>query len=105
MVFAERSGELKGFALAAMRLAFLEGADLGDPDTALEAARRAGVDAVALSDALSGAELKEGLRETTDQAVALGVFGVPSVIVGEELFWGDDRLEDAAAASRSRPAS
>jgi len=39
------------------------------------------------------------LRSQTDEAVAKGMFGAPSFIVGEELFWGDDRLADALAAA------
>ncbi len=42
--------------------------------------------------------IKARLRELTDEAVAAGVTGIPTVRVGERLFWGDDRLEDAAAA-------
>ena len=41
--------------------------------------------------------IKAALREATEAAHERGVFGVPTVAVGEELFWGDDRLEDAAA--------
>jgi len=36
-------------------------------------------------------------RDATDAAYELGVIGVPTIAVGDELFWGDDRLEDAAA--------
>ncbi len=39
------------------------------------------------------------LREATQLAGDLGVRGVPSVVVGEQVFWGDDRLEEAAALS------
>jgi 2-hydroxychromene-2-carboxylate isomerase len=42
--------------------------------------------------------VKDALRAATDEAIALGVPGVPTVAVGERLFWGDDALEDAAAA-------
>jgi 2-hydroxychromene-2-carboxylate isomerase len=42
--------------------------------------------------------VKDELRALTDSAHALGVSGVPTVAVGDELFWGDDRLEEAAAA-------
>ncbi|MGH7783692.1 MAG: 2-hydroxychromene-2-carboxylate isomerase, partial [Candidatus Binatia bacterium] len=38
---------------------------------------------------------KAGLREQTEKAVRRGIFGAPSVRVGDELFWGNDRLEDA----------
>ena len=45
---------------------------------------------MALSD-----ENKAGLRGQTERAKALGIFGSPTFVVGAELFWGDDRLEDA----------
>ncbi len=102
MVFAEARGALKQFALSAMRLAFLEGADLGDRDAVLEAGRRSGIDPSELEGALADPAVKNALRELTDGALALGVVGVPTVAVGNELFWGDDRLEDAAAAARAR---
>ena len=50
---------------------------------------------------LKGIEMqstKDRLREATREAYERGVRGVPTIAVGEELFWGDDRLEDAAAA-------
>jgi 2-hydroxychromene-2-carboxylate isomerase len=43
--------------------------------------------------------VKGALREATERAGDRGVFGVPSVVVGEEVFWGDDRLEEAVAAA------
>ncbi len=113
MAFAERLGPsgavapdgglgvLKPFALTAMRLAFLEGADLGDPEAILEAGRRTGIDGHDLEHALGDPVIKDALRATTDEALALGVFGVPTIAVGGQLFWGDDRLEDAVAADRS----
>jgi 2-hydroxychromene-2-carboxylate isomerase len=44
------------------------------------------------------AAVKQRLRDATDAAIACGVTGVPTVALGDKLFWGDDRLEDAAAA-------
>ena len=49
-------------------------------------------------------ENKQLLREQTQRARGLGIFGAPSFVVGEELFWGNDRLEDALAWASSRPA-
>ncbi|TGN00559.1 2-hydroxychromene-2-carboxylate isomerase [Leptospira yasudae] len=40
-------------------------------------------------------EVKNLLRKQTERAIELGIFGAPSFVIGEELFWGDDRLEDA----------
>ncbi len=98
MTFADRRGLLRSFALEAMRLAFLEGRDLAELETILEAGRRSGIDAGELERALADEEIKLALRQATDAAVAAGVFGVPTVIVGDQLFWGDDRLDEAAAA-------
>jgi 2-hydroxychromene-2-carboxylate isomerase len=44
--------------------------------------------------------LLAALRAGFDAAIALGVEGVPTVVVGHQAFWGDDRLEDAARALR-----
>ena len=98
MLVAQRSGLLRPFALAAMRLSFLEGADLEDPEVVLEAARRTGIDPGQLAEGIAETAIKQELRELVDEALAAGVFGVPTVVVGGELFWGDDRLEEAAAA-------
>jgi 2-hydroxychromene-2-carboxylate isomerase len=105
MAYAAREGRLKPFALAAMRLAFLERGELGDAGTVLEAGRRAGLEAAALGEALSDPQIKAMLREETDVAVAQGVFGVPTVIVDGRLFWGDDRLDEAARANCSDTAT
>jgi len=94
-------GGLRQFALAAMRLAFLEGADLGELDAVLEAGGRCGIETQALRDAIADPAIKDALRKTNDAALALGVFGVPTVAVGEQLFWGDDRLPDAVVAYAS----
>ncbi|MCA1738069.1 MAG: DsbA family protein [Actinobacteria bacterium] len=44
---------------------------------------------------------KQRLRDQTRRAAELGIFGAPSFVIGEELFWGDDRLEDALLWQRS----
>jgi 2-hydroxychromene-2-carboxylate isomerase len=102
MLVAERSGQLRPLALEAMRMAFHEGADLAERDVVLEAGRRAGVEAAELEEGVADPAVKQALREINDEALAAGVFGVPTVIVSGELFWGDDRLSDAAAAEGRR---
>jgi len=52
-------------------------------------------------------EVKARLRANSERAVALGIFGSPSFVVGDELFWGNDRMENAlrwAAANSTRAA-
>lgn len=105
MVHCARTGEdalVREFGLAAMRLSFLEGVDLGEAEAVLEAGRRAGIDEGELASALQDQQVKDALRADTDAVVAAGVFGVPTLVVGGELFWGDDRLADGAAAYRAR---
>ena len=42
--------------------------------------------------------MKDRLKDATQEAIERGVEGVPTIAVGDQLFWGDDRLEEAAAA-------
>jgi 2-hydroxychromene-2-carboxylate isomerase len=111
MAFAQKRGMLRGFALSAMRLGFLEGRDLADTAVILEAGERAGLMSSELEIAIQSDEIDRALHDVTAEAIARGVFGVPTVVVGGEVFWGDDHLEDAAVAHarvanrRGRPAS
>ena len=98
LIRAGDDGATRELALAAMRLAFLEGRDLDRADTIAEAARRSGLDPVAIVASIDDDDVKARTRASTDAAFALGVRGVPTLIVGHELFFGDDRLEEAAAA-------
>lgn len=88
---------MRPLALEAMRLCFREGADLGELASVLEAGRRCGLDPGELESAIAGEHVKESLRALTAQALEDGVFGVPSIVIGEELYWGDDTLERAAS--------
>jgi 2-hydroxychromene-2-carboxylate isomerase len=100
-VAADERGAGRAFLLAALRLGFRDGRDLSDPAAVREAASTAGIEGEALLAAASSPSVKAALRERTDAAIALGVRGVPSVVVGDQAFWGDDRLEDAAEALRA----
>jgi 2-hydroxychromene-2-carboxylate isomerase len=97
--FAKQTGRTVSFSLAAFRQAFAAGKDLTIPDNVLIAAAACELHPRALESAIKTKGVKDGLREATDEAAAAGVFGVPSVRVGDEVFWGDDRLEEAVAAT------
>ena len=104
ITFAAGHGQLREFALAAMRAVFRDGLDLGRPEAVAAVARQAGLeqaglDADAVAHGVTSATVKDALRATTDRAVALGVVGVPTVVVDERLFWGDEQLEAAAEAA------
>ncbi|HEX5309609.1 MAG TPA: DsbA family protein [Solirubrobacteraceae bacterium] len=96
--FAQQTGVLWDFVERAFHSAFAEGNDLSQPAHVLRAAAAAGLDAQAVEAAVAAPEVKSALRDATDAAHRLGVFGVPTMAVGEQLLWGDDRLEDAARA-------
>jgi 2-hydroxychromene-2-carboxylate isomerase len=97
--YAKGIGRSVSFALAAFRQAFAAGRDLSDPDNVAIAAAACELHPNAIEKAATSEAVKRRLRETTERAEALGVQGVPSVVVGERVFWGDDRLEDAVAAA------
>jgi 2-hydroxychromene-2-carboxylate isomerase len=97
--FAKQTGRTVSFALAAFRQAFAAGRDLSDPDNVLIAAAACELHPKALLKAVQTEIVKNALRETTDEAAERGVFGVPSLVVGDEVFWGDDRVEEAVEAA------
>jgi 2-hydroxychromene-2-carboxylate isomerase len=97
--YAKQAGRVVAFSLAAFRQAFAAGRDLSDPDSVLIAAAACELHPRAVAAAAERASVKRELREATDRAGDLGVRGVPSVLVGRDVFWGDDRLEEAAAAA------
>jgi 2-hydroxychromene-2-carboxylate isomerase len=83
------------------RDAFQRGRELSIEAHVLAAAEAAGLDRRDARDAMQDPSVKATLRAATEEAYALGVFGVPTLEVAGELFWGDDRLEDAAAHADS----
>lgn len=75
---------------ALFRAAWGGGGGVGSEDAVAGAATAAGLDGAAVVAAARGDDAKRRLREDTDAALALGVFGVPSLVVGREVFWGLD---------------
>lgn len=78
---------------------FDAGQDISDPTLIAACLTAAGLEPGLIDAALSDAN-KHTLRQTTEDAAKRGLFGAPSFVVGDELFWGDDRLEDALAWAR-----
>jgi 2-hydroxychromene-2-carboxylate isomerase len=91
-------GCARDFALAAYREAFARGRDLGDPAVIVAAAGVAGIGPM-VTDGVAAPETKDKLRRNTEEAWNTGIQGVPTVAVGNELIWGDDRLAEAVAAA------
>ena len=99
--FAKQTGRAVSFSLAAFRQQFAAGRDLGDPDNVMIAGAACELHPRALLKAVETKSVKDALRAATEGAAARGVEGVPAVVVGAQVFWGDDRLEDAVEASAS----
>jgi 2-hydroxychromene-2-carboxylate isomerase len=97
-VFAGQTGRLVAFSLAAFRQAFAGGRALDEVDNVLIAAAACELHPRAVLKGMEMASVKDELKRNTEEAIERGVTGVPTVAVGDRLFWGDDRLEDAAAA-------
>lgn len=69
------------------------GEDIADPQVLRRVLTAGGLDGDALVAQSTEESTKTALRTRTDEAVALGVFGAPSFVVGDLLFWGQDRLQ------------
>ena len=76
---------------------FAEDRDIAAATTLAEILSELGQPANQVLEAAQSGRNKERLRQQTDAAIALGIFGAPTSVVGSELFWGNDRLEDALA--------
>ncbi len=100
--FAFATGRGREFCISAFEAAFQRGRDLSIAAHVLDAAERAGLVRREAETATSDSRIKQTLRDATEAAHELGVFGVPTLALDDELFWGDDRLEDASAELRAR---
>jgi 2-hydroxychromene-2-carboxylate isomerase len=82
------AGSDRRAASVVLAAVFREGRDVTDPAVIAELARR--LEVADPERALSDPAVKQRLRDNTDWAIALGTFGVPTLVIGRELFWGHD---------------
>ena len=91
----------EAYCAAMFRAIWVDALNLGDPAVLAQALSAAGFDPAALLALSAEPEVKEALKARTDAAVQRGIFGAPTMFVGEQMFWGQDRLDfvrDALAA-------
>lgn len=100
-VWAQERGAGREFARAGFHRAFAEGVDLSDLAQVAAIAAEAGLPADEMPEAIDRQETKDALRRATARAWERGVAGVPTLEVGDEVFFGDDRLWVAAERLRS----
>jgi 2-hydroxychromene-2-carboxylate isomerase len=98
--YATSIGKGVSFALAAFRQAFAGGRDLSQPENVMIAAAACELHPNAVERAVQQQQVKDALKSATQEALERGVVGVPSIAIGDQVFWGDDRLSEAARALR-----
>ncbi len=81
------------WARAVFHASFGEGRDCSDPDVLTGVATDLGLDGQELLEATRNDAVKEKLKHVTGEAMKRGVFGAPTFFVGDEMFWGSDRIE------------
>ena len=92
-LLAERDGRLPEYIFEVMREEWEFGQNIGLIEPLLRAAKRAGVDSDQLLQALTDENGIAKLHEFEESAKTDGAFGVPTFVVGKEVFWGNDRLD------------
>ncbi|MCU7808325.1 MAG: 2-hydroxychromene-2-carboxylate isomerase [Candidatus Thiodiazotropha sp. (ex Semelilucina semeliformis)] len=92
-LLAEEKGVLRPYIIEVMRKEWAEGADIGQLDVLLDVGEQVGLDreelAAAANDQARQAQLETNWREADEK----GAIGVPTFVVGEEIFWGQDRID------------
>ncbi|MBO9708720.1 MAG: 2-hydroxychromene-2-carboxylate isomerase [Caulobacter sp.] len=97
MVAALRAGVGEAYLDAMLKGMWEQGLKLDDPEVFVAAANAAGLDGAALLAATSDPEVKAQLMANTEAAVARGTFGIPTFFVGDEIFFGKERLGQVEA--------
>ena len=92
---AEGAAWLPEFVRAVYRANFSEDREISDRGVIAQVLEALGQPASALIERSETEAAKARLRARTDEAQRLGIFGAPSFVVAGELFWGNDRLDDA----------
>ncbi|MEO1304325.1 MAG: 2-hydroxychromene-2-carboxylate isomerase [Pseudomonadota bacterium] len=93
-IAAEHQGKLLEYLKAGERLVWEQGLKMDDPEVFLAGFTAQGLNGAELLESTQDSEVKHGLIANTEAAVARGVFGVPTFFVGDEMYFGKDRLRD-----------
>ncbi len=99
--WAKQQRRAEQFARAVFRRQFGQGADIAERAVLAECAALAELDPRSMLAAIESPEIKEALKQATQRAWAAGVRGIPSLRAGAVIWYGDDRLEQAAAQLRA----
>ena len=97
----EKDGWTGAFTRAVYTANFGEERDITDEDLLRSLVKRAGGDPDAAWAQANTQEIKDTLKAQTDEAIKRGIFGAPSFTVDDELFWGNDRLEESVSVANN----
>ena len=100
-VAAQHLGCFMPYVEAIMAAMWEKGANTGDPAIVQDVLDKAGIDGAALIAMSDDPEVKAELATNTEKAAARGAFGVPTFFVGDEMFWGKERLAQVSEALAS----
>jgi len=100
-LIGEKAGWTPAFTGAVFTANYAEQKDISEDETLAAILTALGVDAAGVFAAANAPENKAALKQQTEEAAARGLFGAPSLTVGDELFWGNDRLEAALLWAKS----
>lgn len=81
------------YVSAIFRAIWVDGRNLGDAAVVAEVLANAGFDPVAFAAVTGDPAIKDALKANTEEAVRRGAFGAPTLFVGDEMFFGQDRLD------------
>lgn len=91
-IVAQQDGRLEDYVEAGLRHMWEDGLKMDDPDVFVDAMDTAGFDGAELIERSQEPDIKKKLIDNTNGAVARGAFGIPTFFVGDEMFFGKDRL-------------
>ena len=92
-VYALREGFILPYNEAMFRAMWVDGRNLGDPAVVVDLLTEAGLDAEAIVAGAQDPQVKRELMDRTNEAVVRGIFGAPSFFVGNDLYFGQARLD------------
>lgn len=92
-LLAEEKGVLREYIISVMDKEWAEGQNIGEQEILFSAGERAGLNRDDMQTALDNPEYMTRLEANVEEADEKGVIGVPTFLIGDQIFWGQDRIE------------
>lgn len=92
-ILAEECGVLHTFVVNVLAAEWADGLDIGQAEVLMDVGERSGLDKIEVAAAMDDKARLDQLHDNWREAEELGVIGVPTFVIGDQIFWGNDRLE------------